>query len=224
LAPPRLDPAYPGSWIHDLEFCNDDYNTIYVRDLKVAIEPDPIDFDGLESFTDWDMTLADEIILSGLGSGLECATWNIVAPAGTPGNPQHVYGHYEVWEVGADVAALKAWFDHYDFLTTAPPPSQVETQPPMPSTFRLAQNRPNPFDGATDIRYALPVACHVKLHVYNALGQKMASLVDHHQEAGFRTVHWDARNESGERVSSGVYFYRLEAGDFAQTRKMILLK
>ncbi len=90
---------------------------------------------------------------------------------------------------------------------------------PHPSGFCLSQNYPNPFNPITHIRYALPKDCQVKLEVYNILGQKVATLVDGEQKAGYKTARWDAGS-----FSSGIYFYHLQAGDFVQTRKMILLK
>jgi len=94
-----------------------------------------------------------------------------------------------------------------------------EGEKSLPSQFALSQNYPNPFNPITQINYALPKDCQVKLEVHNILGQKVASLVDGKQEAGYKTASWDAGS-----LSSGIYFYRLQAGDFVQTRKMVLLK
>jgi len=91
--------------------------------------------------------------------------------------------------------------------------------PVLPKAFTLAQNYPNPFNPITKIKYALPKDCYVKLEVYNILGQKVVSLVDGKQKAGYKTTRWDAGS-----LSSGIYFYRLKAGDFVETKKMILLK
>jgi len=89
----------------------------------------------------------------------------------------------------------------------------------LPSEFALRQNHPNPFNPITQIKYTLPRECYVKLFIYNILGQKVATLVDGKQKAGYKTARWDAGS-----LSSGIYFYRLRAGDFVQTRKMVLLK
>lgn len=89
----------------------------------------------------------------------------------------------------------------------------------LPQVFSLSQNYPNPFNPITEIRYTLPRECWVKLEVYNILGQKVATLVDGEQKAGYQTAKWGASS-----FSSGIYFYRLRAGNFVQTRKMILLK
>jgi hypothetical protein len=97
-------------------------------------------------------------------------------------------------------------------------------QEAKPSEFTLAHNYPNPFNPATNIAYFLPRACQVKLEVFNILGQKIRTLVDEDQTAGNRQVNWDGRNQAGEEVASGVYFYKLEAEEFTETKKMVLMR
>jgi hypothetical protein len=92
------------------------------------------------------------------------------------------------------------------------------------SSFSLKQNVPNPFNSATIIEYSLPRESGVEIAIYNILGQKVRTLLEGGQAAGRRRVVWDGRNEKGQEVSSGIYFYRIEAGEFVQTRKMLLLK
>ena len=103
-----------------------------------------------------------------------------------------------------------------------PAPVQLQTRPEV---FSLANNYPNPFNPATTIKYALPQASDVELTVYNVLGQPVRTLVAEHQSAGRYVVEWDATNDSGHSLSSGMYFYRLEAsGEFLEVKKMLLLK
>ena len=95
----------------------------------------------------------------------------------------------------------------------------------LPAAFSLADNFPNPFNPATTIQYALPQAADVELTVYNVLGQPVRTLVAEHQNAGRYVVEWDATNDSGHSLSSGMYFYRLQAGgEFLKVKKMLLLK
>ena len=82
----------------------------------------------------------------------------------------------------------------------------------------MSQNYPNPFNPSTTIRYSLPKAANVSLKVYNTLGQLVATLVDEHKEAGYQQIQWNAS------VPSGIYFYRLELGEYVETKKMIVLK
>jgi len=94
----------------------------------------------------------------------------------------------------------------------------------LPKTFSLAQNYPNPFNPITEIKYALPKDCWVRLDIYNILGQKVTTLVDGAQKAGYKTANWDSRGVSGSEVSSGIYFYSIKADKFTATKKMVLLK
>ncbi len=92
------------------------------------------------------------------------------------------------------------------------------------TNFRLSQNYPNPFNPTTTIRYALPKAARVELTIYNTLGQKVRTLVQKKQPAGQYQVQWDGRDKQGRAVPSGVYLYKLKAGDFVQAKKMLLVR
>ncbi|MFQ5824682.1 MAG: S8 family serine peptidase [bacterium] len=94
----------------------------------------------------------------------------------------------------------------------------------VPKTYSLKQNYPNPFNPITTIEYDLPEDGLVVITVFNSLGQKVKTLYNGHQLAGSYKVHWDATNETGHQVSSGVYFYRLKAEKVVKTNKMILLR
>jgi hypothetical protein len=117
----------------------------------------------------------------------------------------------------------------------------VKVEGMVPAEYDLAQNYPNPFNPITTIRYAIPsteqrtengvIGGNSKLNtlrttlvIYNVLGQEVRTLVDGVKEAGYYTVTWDGRDGGGNDVSSGVYFYRLRAGDFTATRRMVLMK
>ena len=92
-----------------------------------------------------------------------------------------------------------------------------------PVSFKLNQNYPNPFNPGTVISYQLPEAVPVRLEIYNSLGQRVRTLVDDLQEAGPHGLVWDGRDDSGRGLASGVYFYRLVAGSFTESRKMVLV-
>jgi hypothetical protein len=94
----------------------------------------------------------------------------------------------------------------------------------IPSRFELHANHPNPFNPSTAIAYDLPKASKVRLVIYDVSGREIRVLADADEEPGRRIATWDGRNARGETVASGVYFYRLNAGDFVQTRKMVFLK
>ncbi|MBT5873584.1 MAG: T9SS type A sorting domain-containing protein [Candidatus Latescibacteria bacterium] len=94
-----------------------------------------------------------------------------------------------------------------------------------PNAFALKQNAPNPFNPATTIRFDLPNPTRVSLIVYNVLGQEVIRLVDNESmEAGFHEIRWNGQNKAGRSTASGIYLYRIEAGEFSKARKMLLLK
>ncbi|MBK7141499.1 MAG: T9SS type A sorting domain-containing protein [bacterium] len=99
-----------------------------------------------------------------------------------------------------------------------------EEQSTVPRQFALAQNYPNPFNPTTTISYTLPRRANVILEVFNLLGQRVATLVNGEQSAGDHRVEFDASGGTSGRLASGLYFYRLEAGEIRETRKMLLVK
>jgi len=94
----------------------------------------------------------------------------------------------------------------------------------VPARFTLKQNYPNPFNPSTTIAYTLPREAEVSVTVYNVLGNHVATLINQYQEAGEYSVRWNGWNATGEHVGAGVYFYRVSAGEYEQTKKMVLLK
>jgi hypothetical protein len=103
-----------------------------------------------------------------------------------------------------------------------PSPVAIQTRP---ESYALGNNYPNPFNPSTTIKYALPAAGAVRLEVYNVVGQVVRTLVNGPQSAGRYAVQWDATDNQGASLSSGIYFYRLQAGDnFLEVKKMLLLK
>lgn len=101
-----------------------------------------------------------------------------------------------------------------------PPPGDAMESPVFVSTeYGLEQNYPNPFNPVTTLRYALPNDGLVQLRIFNILGQEVALVVNEYREAGVHTATWDAST-----VPSGVYFYKITAGSYSETRKMLLIR
>ena len=93
----------------------------------------------------------------------------------------------------------------------------------LPTDFALGQNYPNPFNPSTIIPYRLPTAAHVRLEVFNLLGQRLVTLVDAERSAGMHTAQWDATDTAGRAVGAGVYIYRLSSGGQTVSRRMVLV-
>ncbi|MGA7719784.1 MAG: T9SS type A sorting domain-containing protein [Ignavibacteriaceae bacterium] len=94
----------------------------------------------------------------------------------------------------------------------------------IPKQFAVSQNYPNPFNPSTVINYALPKSSNVIIKIYNILGQEVKTLINSESQAGYYAVQWNGDNNFGHSVSSGVYIYRVEAGQYIKTMKMMLLK
>jgi subtilisin family serine protease len=133
---------------------------------------------------------------------------------GEPGKDNHY---------GAGVVDIAAAVEYWKKFKEDLPPAAV-----LPQSFGLHQNFPNPFNASTTIRYETTTGSspeqRVSLRIYNILGQRVTSLVAGPHAGGSHVVQWDGTNDHGEKVGSGIYFYRLEAGELVQTRKMAFLK
>lgn len=112
-----------------------------------------------------------------------------------------------------------------------PVPGGMMGHEELPRQYSLEQNSPNPFNPVTVIRYQLPVPSQVTIKIYNLLGEEVRTLVDEVRSAGYQRVEWNAANNAGVRVSSGVYFYRIDARStteanhfFTQVKKMMVLQ
>jgi hypothetical protein len=112
------------------------------------------------------------------------------------------------------------YFDGYSYVDV----EDKEDQTAYSTGFILSDNYPNPFNPETQIGYYLPKVSHVKLEIFNILGQRIRTVIDEDQTVGQKEITWNGTNEKGEQVASGVYFYRLQAKDFVQTKKMVLMR
>ncbi|HQV33524.1 MAG TPA: T9SS type A sorting domain-containing protein [Calditrichia bacterium] len=117
-------------------------------------------------------------------------------------------------------------FGNLDEVTILPQPlTAIEpSDGTIPIRYKLFQNQPNPFNPATLIRYHLPHPGRVQLAVYNIIGQRIIYLVDEEQRAGEKMVRWDGMDQRGRPVGSGIYIYRLQVGDFVESKQMLLVR
>ena len=100
----------------------------------------------------------------------------------------------------------------------------IDSQQLLPDKFTLDQNYPNPFNPITTLRYELPENGLVNITIYDMVGRQVKTLVNQRQDAGYRSIIWDATNDNGKPVSAGIYLYQIQAGGNMQTKKMVLLK
>jgi predicted outer membrane repeat protein len=99
-----------------------------------------------------------------------------------------------------------------------------EDEPVLPRRFVITQNYPNPFNPVTTIEYSLPRQSHVSIEIYNVLGQRVRALVDREESTGSYTITWDGTTSLGQPAATGIYLYRIQAGEYVETKKMLLLK
>ena len=201
-----------------------DFAAIKGYGLQVQYEADKLQF--VEALTEQPLggsALAAPQVLSDEGGVLVLAAHGDIVADGEVALSLVFRPTTEIENTVIEITDNQTYDSEFGFNRLAlPAPVQVQTRPEV---FSLANNYPNPFNPATTIKYALPQAADVELTVYNVLGQPVRTLVAEHQNAGRYVVEWDATNDNGHSLSSGMYFYRLQAdGDFLETKKMLLLK
>jgi hypothetical protein len=132
------------------------------------------------------------------------------------------YGDAETWVAVSNISDPGAVMTCDLFVS----PSDVEDEQTekSPNSFSLKQNYPNPFNPLTRIEYWVPRRSYVKLEIFNVLGEKIKTLVDGKKERGLHTVNWDGTSQQGIPAANGIYLYQLQADEFVNTNKMILLK
>jgi len=131
----------------------------------------------------------------------------------------------------AQQVASQAWIESSNYKAilgfwnySIPTSGIEEKQEILPVEFCLHQNCPNPVTSGTYIEYALPEATKITLEVYDAMGRAVRTLIEDTQKPGIYRIYWDGTNKRGVKLSSGIYFYRMEARGFNSTKKMIVMR
>jgi len=158
-------------------------------------------------------------------------TWMNVIDVADPYNP-NVVGWYRLRGIGKELAVDDHFIAVADesgvlFLQGSTEPVAVDDDAPsdmIPATFDISQNYPNPFNPVTSIEYSIPSKSHVTIEVLNILGRRVAILVDEEKAAGNYRIVWDGVDANGVRVSSGIYLYHFRAGDYVESKKMMMVK
>jgi len=133
-----------------------------------------------------------------------------------------VLGKIEALKPESETAFFETFHDLLDLLDNRP--SDKELNPNIPDHFFISHNYPNPFNSVTHIRFGLKEGVEVSLKIFDVTGREVKSLVRERQKAGYYSIIWDGTNNSGVSVSSGMYFYKIKAGDFIKSQKLVLVK
>ncbi len=202
-------------------FINDDYAYLGCRSLLIFDISDPYNLNligGYDTGLVFDVFVADNYAYAAISRfGLK------IIDVSDPSDPLLAASYNTSCSAfGIFVSAEYIYLTtEYSFLILNfdPQTGIIEEVDRIPSSFALAPNYPNPFNASTTISYELPVVSDVRLEIYDILGRKVETLIEGPQPAGAHSIVWDA-----EDVSSGIYFYRIQAGDFHESRSCLLLK
>jgi len=116
------------------------------------------------------------------------------------------------------------WTDYSNVISVMLENVNIAGANDMPTVYKVHQNHPNPFNPVTTLRYDLPQDAMVNITIYDMMGRVVNNLVSSQQNAGYKSIQWNATNNMGQPVSAGLYLYTIQAGEFRQTKKMVLLK
>ena len=184
-----------------------DSNSFYIAYMDISHEDIGSDDIGLAAYdSTWNL-LDDVIVTTPAPNKLSDSPWLMK------------YGNQLYVSYSTDSGQTKLGQTFISIYNLTQNSTSIEEHDGNPNEFQLDQNYPNPFNPSTTINFTLAKVSNVKLNIYNLLGQKVAALVDREMKAGCQSVEFDARD-----LSSGVYFYRLEAGSFISQKKMLLIK
>jgi len=197
-----------------------EYSGLHIVDVSDPADPVLVGFCPVQSYA-LDVFLADNFAY------ITCWSLGMVVMDITdPANPYQV-GDYDTpgWAYNVVAASDDAGnyiyvMDYSSLLVLHQTHTGAfENKIEIPQNFSLSQNYPNPFNAATVIRYTLPEPANVVIEIYDILGRRVKTLISEQQQAGYHQVIWNSQDNS-----SGIYFYRIQAGDYTETRKMLLLR
>ena len=202
-----------------------DGDTIYDQHLGSAL-------DGLGDLyvtgTSYNGTTKDDCFTikynSGNGNKLWTKKYIAASDRGSYGISCVVDNTGNLYITGTEQQTNSSDFDSFTIKYSSTVTSVSESSNKIPISFALKQNYPNPFNPETTIRYQLPESANVILNIYNLQGQLVRTLVNENKEAGFHEIVWNARDETDQSIPSGVYLYRIQAGDFVEVKKLMLLR
>jgi hypothetical protein len=159
--------------------------------------------------------------LSTFSGSIKQTTINFMIAQVLPSNSQYnfkgILDDIRIYDYALSHSEIRSLYDIVSFVND-------ESENNIPDQTILFQNYPNPFNSQTVITFQIKTAAKVKLEIYNLLGNKIQTLVDEDKGAGYYSESWDGNDENGLQVSTGIYFYRLRANNYTQTKKLLIIK
>ena len=219
VSPPDTLHGVPDNWRHVFTMKNAERSggdTLKVRDLTIM--PTLVKYNDLST-----VDFSDGLSIPDFDLAPQVSYFKQVFTGADPLMGGYIYVNYKLLNAAGDSLVCNAWGEHLIPDTTLTL-TGVGEQAPLQG-YRLYQNVPNPFNPTTVIRYDVPAGDgKVTLRIYDVSGRLVRTLVNDVQTTGRKSVIWDARDNRGQSVASGVYFYRMTAPGFEKTRKMVLLQ
>jgi hypothetical protein len=187
----------------------------------------PADYDGNGLIQSWQTEINGclrNLRLALPPVGVDSVSWQLIAADSNNVNLRKAYWNYQLINNDGSKGLHNPFFVVQVLLSSI---SYIGVQPisnTVPSKFELAQNYPNPFNPTTRIKFAIAQTSDVSIKIYDITGREVNNLVNQRMTPGTYSVIWTAVNNMGNSVSSGVYFYRIEAGNYVESKKMMLVR
>ena len=187
----------------------------------------PYDFAGVGHTADWqtEVAAAIENMARALPhTGVDSVSWSLIAADSNNVNLRKVYWNYQMLKNDGSYGIHNPFYVLSIYNASMGVIGIKPVSNEIPNKFELGQNYPNPFNPTTTIKFSIAKISNVTVKIYDILGREVMTLVDSKLSPGKYDVKWSAVNNSGHMVASGIYFYRIETGEFTDVKKMVLLK
>jgi hypothetical protein len=157
-------------------------------------------------------------------TGVDSVSWQLIAADSFNVNLRKAYWNYQLVKNDGSLGIHNPFYVVNILLASISPISVKQISGEVPNKFELAQNYPNPFNPTTTIKFNIAKTSNVSIKIYDLTGKLVNTIVNQKMNPGKYDVKWTSTNSEGKFVASGVYFYRIETGEFTDTKKMILVK
>ncbi len=187
----------------------------------------PEDYDGNNQIEDWQTEMAGclrNLRIALPPVGVDSVSWQLIAADSNNVTLRKAYWNYLLLTNDGSLGLHNPFFYVSVYQATIQPIGVKPVSNEVPTVYSLSQNYPNPFNPTTKISFSLPKQQDVTIKIYDIMGREVLTLVNKTMKPGKYDAIWSAINQDGKSVASGVYFYRIVAGDFVESKKMILVR